>query len=50
MKTIKAYVTFLYNGVKSTRMVEGSNFELENYLERLRDNGRDVVSVRYSKI
>lgn len=46
---IKAYVSFVYNGVKETRLVEGSNFELENYIERLSGN-RNVlhINVRYS--
>lgn len=46
---IKAYVSFVHNGVKETRLVEGSNFELENYIERLSGN-RNVlhIKVRYA--
>lgn len=52
MKTnnqIKAYVSYIYNGVKETRFVEGSSFELENYLERLSGNRSiSAIKVRYS--
>lgn len=46
---IKAYVSFVHNGVKETRLVEGSKFELENYLERLSGNRSILhIKVRYS--